>query len=582
MPIVKFIVKWGIILGVLVAIGFAAFFAYYYQDIPDIKSLEIVSDKQVVRVNFSNDERITTFGDLYNDQVKFYELPQNLVNAVLATEDRKFFNHFGIDIVAIIRASYVNHKAGRIVQGASTITQQLAKLLFLKPEKTFKRKIQEVILAFKLEKRFTKEQIFTAYLNHAYFGSGNYGVLAAAKFYFHKEVAKLDLHESAMLAGLLKAPSKLSPKNSQDSSESRTNAVLSKMIDAGFLNEKNLSELNSDISYQTTRSQSLYFADFVNGQFADFITKKDNEKKIISVTTTLNQKVQNILEDVANQFVDANEKKLNAAQISVIIMDKNGAVLGMTGGKDYQKSQYNRAMFAKRQAGSAFKTFVYLTAFEKGYKPEDVFEDKKINIGAWLPDNYDGKYFGKTTLKNAFANSLNSISIQLAQKIDRKDIAKIANKLGITSAINKNDLTIALGTTELTLYELTSAYTSIANEGRPIIPYVISDIKDENGDLLYTRESSGFKSVLSDDSKKYIKEVLRAVVENGTGKKANVAPDIFGKTGTSQNFHDAWFIGFNDNYVIGVWIGNDDNSATNKITGGSLPAELFAEIIKKL
>ncbi len=582
MPIIKFIVKWSIILGIVGAVGVAAVLAYYYQDIPDIKNLEITSDKQIVQVNFANGQRITTFGDLYNDQVKFYELPQNLINAVLATEDRKFFNHSGIDAIAIIRASYVNHKAGRIVQGGSTITQQLAKLLFLKPEKTFKRKIQEIILAFQLEKRFSKEQIFTAYLNHAYFGSGNYGVLAAAKFYFHKEVSKLDLHESAMLAGLLKAPSKLSPKNSQDFSESRTNVVLSKMIDAGFLSEKNLSDLNSDISYKTTRSQSLYFADFVNSQFADFIAKKDNEKKLIAITTTLDQKVQNILEDAANQFADANEKKLGTAQIAVVIMDKNGAVLGMTGGKDYQKSQYNRAVAAKRQAGSAFKTFVYLTAFEKGFTPSDIFEDKKINIGAWLPDNYEGKYFGKTTLKNAFANSLNSVSIQLAQKINRKDIAKTANKLGIISAINKNDLTIALGTSEVTLYELTSAYASIANDGRPVIPYVISDINDENGKSLYVRESSGFDSVLSDNSQKYIKEILRAVVENGTGKKANVAPDIFGKTGTSQNFHDAWFIGFNDHYVIGVWIGNDDNSATNKITGGSLPAELFADLIKKL
>ncbi len=582
MPIVKFIIKWGLILVALASIAAGIVIVYYCQGLPDIENLDRKSDKQIVQINFSNNDRITNFGDIYYDEVQFYELPQHLINAVIATEDRKFFNHFGVDILAIIRASYANHKAGHIVQGGSTITQQLAKLLFLNPDRTLQRKIQEVILALQLERRFTKEQIITIYLNRAYFGSGNYGVAAAAKFYFGKSVSDIDLNEAALLAGLLKAPSRLSPKNNQNSAESRTSVVISGMIKSGFLSEKNVKEINKDISFKTNSSQKLYFADFIHDQFGEFLAKKDLDKKLISINTTLDEKVQAALEESVSKFVVANAKKISKSQIAVVIMNKEGAILGMIGGKDYQKSQYNRAVFAKRQAGSVFKTFVYLAAFENGFKPSDIFEDKKVNIGAWLPDNYEGKYFGKVDLKTAFANSLNSVSIQLAQKIKRQEIVDMANKLGVTSAINKNDLTIALGTSEVSLYELTAAFASIANDAKPVIPYAISAIKDDKGNELYRRESSGLPAVLSVETQEYAREILRAVVVDGTGRKANISSEVFGKTGTSQNFRDAWFVGFDDDYVIGVWIGNDDNSSTKKITGGSLPAELFALILKGL
>ncbi|MSP33376.1 MAG: PBP1A family penicillin-binding protein [Rickettsiales bacterium] len=582
MPIVKFVIKWGLILAVIASIAIGIAIAYYCQGLLDIENLDRKSDKQIVQINFSNNERITNFGDIYYDEVQFYELPQHLINAVVATEDRKFFNHIGIDVFAIIRAYQANHKAGKIVQGGSTITQQLAKLLFLNPERTIQRKIQEVILALQLERRFTKEQIITIYLNRAYFGSGNYGVAAAAKFYFGKPVSDIDLNEAAMIAGLLKAPSKLSPKNNQNSAENRANVVIRGMIKSGFLSEKNIKEINKDISFKTNSSQKLYFADFVHDQFADFLAKKDLDKKLFLITTTLDEKVQVCMEEATNDFVVDNAKKIDKSQIAVIIMNKDGAVLGMSGGKDYQKSQYNRAVSAKRQPGSVFKTFIYLAAFEKGFKPSDVFEDKKVNIGAWLPDNYEGKYFGKVDLKTAFAKSLNSVSIQLAQKINQRDITDTATKLGIVSQIDKNDLTIALGTTEVTLYELTAAFASIANNAKPVIPYAISSIKDDKNREIYKRESSGLPPVLSEETKEYAREILRAVVEDGTGSKANISPNIFGKTGTSQNFRDAWFVGFDNDYVIGVWIGNDDNSSTKKITGGSLPAELFAKILKKL
>ncbi len=578
----KFILKWGFFLAIWVGVVAMVALFYYFQGLPSLTDLETKDGKQIVQINYANGIRITNRGEIYASEINYYELPPHLINAVIATEDRRFFKHHGVDIFGIIRAYLVNRKAGRIVQGGSTITQQLAKLLFLKPEKTFKRKIQEVLLAVQLERHFTKEQILTFYLNRAYFGSGSYGVGNAAKYYFGKDIAKLNLNESALLAGLLKAPSKLSPKNNKKLAESRTNVVISNMIDAGLLDEKNLKELNQDISYKNDRSQKLYFADFVYDQFPEFLEKNEAEEKVVAITTTLDEKMQENLEDILDEFNEQNHEKLIKAQVAVVVMNKQGAVLAMSGGNDYQQSQFNRAVYAKRQAGSAFKTFVYLTAFEKGFQIDDVFEDKKINIGAWLPDNYESRYLGEVTLQRAFANSLNSVSIQLAQKVGGAAIASMARQCGIISIIDKNDPTIALGTVEVNLLELTGAYATIANDGVPVIPYVISAIKNSNDKLIYQRQSSGLDNIISSDSQKNIKKILREVVKSGTGKNANIADNIYGKTGTSQDFRDAWFIGFNDDYVVGIWIGNDDNSATDKITGGSLPASLFSEIIRKI
>jgi penicillin-binding protein 1A len=574
-----FLFKWTVIFltwGVIIAI---AVIFYYSYDLPSLDSLNDGQNKQVVQVNYNDGNSIANFGDVGNI-VNYYELPPHLINAVIATEDRRFFEHHGLDVFGIVRAFYVNQKAGRIVQGGSTITQQLAKMLFLNPDRNFKRKIQEAILAIQLEFSYTKEQILTLYLNRAYFGSGNYGIASATKFYFGKDVSRLNLNEAAMLAGILKAPSKLSPKNNQDLAENRANVVLDNMINAGFLDEDNIAEIDRDIVYKNDNLQRLYFADFVKEQFADFISVDSLQEKTITIKTTLDEKLQGKLENILNEFEQNNQKKLGKSQIAVVVMNKEGAVLSMSGGNNYQKSPFNRAVYAKRQSGSAFKTFLYLTAFEKGFKPDDLFEDKKIESGIWLPENYENRYYGEVTLKEAFAKSLNSVAVQLAKEINKNDIVEMAEKLGITSKIDRNDPTIVLGTTEITLYELVTAYATISNNGKPVIPYVISEIKNTKGDSIYIHNGSGFEPIVLEQSIEYIKDVMREVVKNGTGKNANVADNIYGKTGTSQNFRDAWFVGFNDEFVIGIWIGNDDNSSTNKITGGSLPAALFAEITK--
>jgi penicillin-binding protein 1A len=582
MKFFKFILKWGFFFSIWIAIfGTLALF-YYFKDLPSLSELEAKNGKQIVQINYSNLERITNRGEIYNSEISYFELPQHLINAVVATEDRRFFNHHGVDFFGILRASYVNHEAGRIVQGGSTITQQLAKLLFLNSDRTFKRKIQEVLLAVQLERNFTKEQILTFYLNRAYFGSGSYGVGNAAKHYFGKDISRLNLNESALLAGLLKAPSKLSPKNNRYLAEDRANVVIQNMIEAGFLSENNLEQLDQDPSYKIDHSQKLYFADFVYEQFPEFLDKSSKGEGLLKITSTLDERIQEKLENILDEFNEQNAKKLDKAQIAVVVMNKGGGVLGMSGGSDYQQSQFNRAVTAKRQAGSAFKTFVYLAAFENGMSDGDTMEDKKINVGTWLPDNYDNRYLGEVTLRQAFANSLNSVAVQLGRKVGGAKVAEMAHTCGIVSKIDKDDPTIALGTTQVSLLELTGAYAVIANGGEPVIPYSILEVKNAADEILYKRESSGFAPVISESSEEKIKKLLRAVVENGTGKNANVGENIYGKTGTSQNFRDAWFVGFSDDYVVGVWIGNDDNSATDKITGGSLPASLFAEIIEKI
>lgn len=578
----KFILKWGFFFSIWIAIFATLALFYYFKDLPSLSDLEAQNGKQIVQINYANEARITNRGEIYSSEVSYYELPQHLINAVVATEDRRFFNHHGVDFFGILRASYVNHGAGRIVQGGSTITQQLAKLLFLNPERTFKRKIQEILLAVQLERNFTKEQILTFYLNRAYFGSGSYGVGNAAKHYFGKDVSRLSLNEAALLAGVLKAPSKLSPKNNRELAEDRASIVIKNMIDAGFLDEKSLKQINQDPSYKIDHSQKLYFADFVFDLVGEFLPESAGAENLLKITSTLDENIQEKLENIADEFAEKNSKKLGKSQIAVVVMNKAGAVLAMSGGIDYQQSQFNRAVTAKRQAGSAFKTFVYLAAFESGMNVDDVLEDKKTNVGTWLPENYENRYLGEVTLRQAFANSLNSIAVQLGRKAGGSAVAEMASACGITSKIDKNDPTIALGTTEVSLLELTGAYATIANSGAPVIPYTILEVKNAADEILYKRESSGFDAVISSESEQKIKEVLRAVVEEGTGKNANVAKNIYGKTGTSQNFRDAWFVGFSDDYVVGVWIGNDDNSSTNKITGGSLPASLFAEVIESI
>jgi penicillin-binding protein 1A len=578
-----FLCKWAIIAAVWGVILLSIVIFYYYRDLPTLEEMEVANDKQVIEVCYSNGNPITTLGDLYANQITFNQIPGHLIDAVVATEDRRFFNHSGVDVMGILRAAYVNYRADRIVQGGSTITQQLAKVMFLKPDRTIKRKVQELMLAWQLEKTFGKEQILTLYLNRAYFGSGNYGIASASRYYFNKPVSKLNLNESAMLAGLLKAPSKLSPNNNQKLAEKRANQVLENMVDAGYLNENNIDEIKKPIAYKDDKLQRFYFSDYVASNFPDYLSQEDKSNKTrFTITTTLDENLQRIVEDETNKFVKKNDKKLGNNQVALILMNKDGALLAMVGGKDYQKSPFNRAVYSKRQAGSAFKVFVFLTALQNGFEIDDVMDDKKVSLGGWSPENYEKKYYGQVTLKEAFAQSLNSVAVQLTAKLDKNQIIKNALKMGVISEIDNNDATIALGTAQVSLLEMVNSYASIASGGVAVLPYAVEKISGNNDKILYQNQPDEPYQIIPQKDVESMKEMLREVVKNGTGKAANVSDNIYGKTGTSQNYRDAWFIGFDDNYILGVWIGNDDNKPTNKITGGTLPAQLFTSIIKKL
>jgi penicillin-binding protein 1A len=577
-----FLFKYAIIVVIWGFFALALITLYYYHDLPTLEEMESATKKQIIEICYSNGNKITTVGDLYANQITFSQIPRHLIDAVLATEDRKFFKHNGVDFLGIARAFYVNYRADRIVQGGSTITQQLAKMIFLKPDRTIKRKVQEIILARQLEKTFSKEQILSLYLNRAYFGEGNYGIANATQSYFNKPVSKLSLKESAMLAGLLKAPSRLSPNNNPKLAKKRTNQVLNSMVDAGYLNKKSFSIIKKPVTYRDDKLQRLYFADYIAGQFSDYIPFSDQlSKSYLTIITTMDEDLQKIIEDETNNFIKKNDKKLAKSQIAMVLMNQDGAILAMIGGKDYQKSSFNRSIYARRQSGSAFKIFVYLTALQNGWKINDELEDKKVSLGDWSPENYGKRYYGKVSIKTAFAKSLNSVAVQLTAKLDKKQIIKNALKMGIISDIAENDATLALGTSQVSLLELVNSYGAIASGGLALLPYSILKI-NSGENILYNKQSNQLYRIITKDNSQAMREILREVVINGTGKAANVAPNIYGKTGTSQNYRDAWFVGFDNDYILGIWIGNDNNKPTNKIVGGSLPAELFGKIIKNI
>jgi len=598
-----FLLKYSIVVGLWGATLAAFMILYYSIGLPKIDSL-LQNEKTInnIEIQYSNQKLIRKYGATDDNFIIYSELPVHLIEALLSTEDRRFFEHNGIDFIGIIRAMYINTKAGYIKQGGSTLTQQLAKIMFLGREKTIKRKVQEAILALKLERIFSKEQIMTFYLNKAYYGAGKYGIKNASQFYFDKSVSKLNLEESAMIVGLLKAPTTYSPTNNPKLAKQRANQIIANMAHFGFLDEDEAKGVMANDLYVygntfNKKNQSFYFSDWVESQTYDFINKNKN----ISVVTTLDLQIQNIAEDVIYNFVQTNKERLGESQIALVAISKDGAILAMSGGKNYDKSTFNRSVHAYRQAGSAFKLFVYLTALQKNININDIFIDEPIAVGDWYPENYGGQYYGEVTMKDSFAKSLNSVAVQISEICGVKDVVKTARRLGIMSKIDEYDPTIALGSTQVNLLELTSAYATLANEGYPSIPYFINKIKDEYGNTLYTRQSSGLSRIVSKKNVKDMREMLFAVIEDGTGKNAKIDKlmygnvkgnsrflvgkkkySIGGKTGTSQNYQDAWFIGYANDLVVGIWIGNDDNTPTNGIVGGSLPAKLWKEFVEKV
>ena len=565
--------------SVWLAICAAAAVAWYARDLPDIADLEKASvRKPIVSVLAADGSVLARYGQIHGDSVRVRDLPPHVPRAFLAIEDRRFYSHPGIDAIGIMRAGMRNLAAGTIREGGSTITQQLAKNLFLTRERTLKRKIQETLLAFWLEHRFTKDQILGIYLNRVYFGAGAYGVDAAAQRYFGRPAAKLTLFEAAVLAGLVKAPSRNNPIVAPKRAAQRANLVLAQMARAGWLSEASAARARRNtVAYGGRRSASVggrYFTDWVLDRVDDFVGYTSGD---LTVRTTLLPRFQRNAEAAATRVLKANAAR-RVSQAALVALAPDGAVRAMVGGRDYGQSQYNRATRALRQPGSAFKLFVFMAALEDGMRPGDTVSDRPITVQGWSPRNAGATYRGDVTLRESAARSSNAVAVALTEKVGRKTVIQAARRLGITTDL-RPDPSLALGAHEVTLLELTGAYAAVANGGDGVWPYGITEIRDGDGRILYQRSGGGPGRVIQGDIVAGLNDLFTAVVAWGTGKVAKLDRPAAGKTGTNQENRDAWFVGYTPDLVAGVWLGNDNFSPMKSVSGGSLAAQMWRQFM---
>src|SRR5579871_6683158 len=571
---------WGVVLSLWGAIAAVGLVVWVGAHLPAIQSLEIPKRPPTIQIAAADGSVIATRGEMPGANVALKDLPPYLPKAFIAIEDRRFYSHFGIDPWGILRAAVTNVLHRGVSQGGSTLTQQLAKNLFLTQERTFQRKLQEVELALWLERKHSKNEILELYLNRVYFGSGAYGVEAAAQRYFGKSAKHVTLAEAAMLAGLVKSPSRLAPNRNPEGAEARAQTVLAAMADAKFITEAQAQASIGHPSYNVKPAGAgtvNYVADWIGEVLDDLVGQIDQS---VVVETSIDPKLQAVAEAAVIDELAAKSVKFNVSQGALVAMTPDGAVRAMVGGRNYADSQYNRAVTAKRQPGSAFKPFVYLTAIETGLTPETIRQDAPLDIKGWKPENYTHKYFGPVTLTQALAMSLNTVAVRLGLEVGPKNVVRTAHRLGISSKLEPN-ATIALGTSEVSLTELVGAYAPFANGGFAVSPHVVTKIRTLDGKVLYMRQAEQPNQVIEPRNVAAMNVMMEETLISGTARKAEIPGwQAAGKTGTSQDFRDAWFIGYTANLVTGVWLGNDDNSPTKKATGGGLPVEIWTRFMK--
>ncbi|MBA3813816.1 MAG: PBP1A family penicillin-binding protein [Alphaproteobacteria bacterium] len=564
--------KWCFILFIWISfVGGCGVFWYSY-DLPDITKLQKTERRPSLTILAKDGTKLATYGDLHSQMLDIKTLPPHIPQAFLAIEDHRFYSHFGVDLIGLVRAIWINYRAGHVVQGGSTITQQLAKNflqsqgLYGINDRSLRRKIQEALLAVWLEYKFTKDQIFTIYLNRVYLGSGTFGLGAAAQHYFGKHPKNLTLYEAAVIAGLLKAPSKYSPSNNPDLADQRAAQVLGNMAKEGFISE-DLRQASLALASSTAShfrgSAIRYFTDWVVDIVPSYVKAADQD---LIITTTLDPTLQSLAESKLQEVLEEQGKASNMSQMSLVSMTHEGAIRALVGGADYKKSQFSRVTQALRQPGSAFKMILYLAALEAGMSPMDWVSDLPIRIGSWTPKNYKYQSRGQITLQDAMAYSVNSVSVRLAQRLGLHRIHETARRLGMNAAL-PNNLTIVLGTGETTALELTSVYAVIARGGLSVKPYAILKVTDREGSPLYTYKAPPPQRLVDAKVAASLTQMMHAVVSYGTGKKAAIDRFCAGKTGTTQLYKDLWFIGFTPELVTGVWAGNDDNTSLDPKAG---------------
>jgi penicillin-binding protein 1A len=562
------VLAWGGIFG-------AIYFSHLLSGLPDVSTLLVGGQSRSVTIYDVRDRLIDVRGLTQGEMVDAAELPTYVSNAFIAIEDRRFRSHLGIDIIGLTRAAYENMQRGHVVQGGSTLTQQLAKNLFLEPKRTLDRKIQEAMLAIYLESRYSKNQILSLYLNRVHFGAGVYGIEAAAMRFFGKHANQLSLNEAAMLAGSLKAPSRYNPLADPDASAARATVVLRAMHEENYIDDTQLKEALSTrarIVRGTATQNSGYFVDWVISLIPGYI---GDTKGALIIDTTFDIDAQRQAERAVAAKLDNEGEAVSAGQAALIAMTPDGAVRAMVGGRAYELSPFNRATDAMRQPGSAFKPFVYLAALEHGLTLEDTRTDGPVDINGWKPRDFEGTYQGNITLLKAFALSSNTVAAQLTAEVGPAAVARAARRLGIESrlmAVNS----LALGTSVVSPLELTTAYVPFANGGFKTEPFAIVRIRKASGEILWQRQNLEPKRVIDPAILVQMTKAMQEVMANGTGRAAQLTDrPSAGKTGTSQDFRDAWFVGFSADLICGVWIGNDNNAPMRHVTGGGLPSHIF-------
>ncbi len=569
--------RWTLVITIWGALGTTALIAWYAYDLPPLDDVPALKRQPAVTLLATDGRRFARFGQVTAEPVTVAQLPPYVPSAVLAVEDARFYGHFGIDLLGLARAVVVNIAAGRIVQGGSTITQQLAKNVFLGPERTLRRKVQEVILSLWLEKKFTKNQILSLYLNRVYLGGGNFGIEAASRSYFAKPAAKLRLNEAAMLAGLLKAPSRYSPTRNRGRAARRAAVVLDRMVATGAITAAQARVVKRNparLRRQPVRV-GRYFADWALEQARGYVGTGQGD---IQVQTTLDIRLQQAAEEAVERILAGPGKARGVGQAAVVVMAPDGALRAMVGGRDYGESQFNRVTQALRQPGSAFKPFVYLAGLEAGLRPDTTMLDAPVRIGRFRPKNYGNKYHGEVSLTEALAGSYNSVAVRVLQHAGTDRAIRWARSLGITTPLRR-EAGLALGTSEVTPLEMAQAYAAFANGGNAVFTHGVSAVKDAHGREISRRYGSGPGNRIGPDMLAEINGMMRAVLQQGTGKAAWFGFPAAGKTGTTQDYRDAWFIGYSADYVTAVWLGNDDGTPMKGVTGGGLPARLFHEIM---
>jgi len=575
------------VLGIAILLAGWVGLKLYIAILPPIANLSEFKPNMVTKFLSSDGEIIKTFNACTFSKAETDEIPKPLKQAIIATEDKNFYHHPGYDLCGVARSMVENAIAGRVVQGGSTITQQLSRMLFLSNEQSYTRKVKEIIIAAQIEKSLTKDQILTMYLNNVYLGAGAYGVDGAAQMYFNKHLNQLSLSEMALLAGLPQAPSVYSPFNNPKLAKKRRNQVLQRMYKMNYIDKDTMLSAQAErihlapVPSYYLLNKAPYFCDYVMRELEKLgFSEQEISQGGYKIVTTLDYKTQiKANESIISQL---NAWGLSGEQNQAAVFafsPVDGKILAYAGGKDYSKSQYDRVTQAIRPPGSAFKPFIYTAAVEKGLSPNDMIDDKPFSAGSWTPHNYGNRYRGKIPVYKALMISSNVCAARVIQYVGVRAVIQIARIMGITTPL-EYDYTIALGSNGVKLFELTRAYGIFANGGFRVEPYAIERIESSRGKVLYSASRPKITKVLSTDTAAIMTAMLKTVIEKGTGVAANIGKPAAGKTGTTDNYKDAWFVGYTPTIVAGVWVGNDNNTKMRNLTGGTVPALIWKDVVK--